>query len=136
MSLPTQVYVVGRQQIDMKFYSTHEKGNRIKGAMSKSMPCWWKQGFSGIRIPNFAGLPPTSPMPDIYWNGQLQPHFPRMGWQKVLPTDGPLRTQFGFFETWQLQVTSLQMSEIPHEGFHGQGGRSSPNRFLSTGEGT
>lgn len=54
MSLPTQVYVVGRQQIDMKFYSTHEKGNRIKGATSKSMPCWWKQA-SGIRIPNFAG---------------------------------------------------------------------------------
>lgn len=108
--------------------------------MSKSMPCWWKQDFSGIRIavtrPNFIGLPSTSPMPDIYWNDQLQPHFPRMGWQKALPTDGPLRPQFWFFETWQLQVTSLQMSEIPHKGFHGQGDGSSPNRFLSTGGGT
>lgn len=29
------VYVVGRQEIDMRFYSTQEKGNREKGAMSK-----------------------------------------------------------------------------------------------------
>lgn len=35
VSLPTQVYVVGKQEINMRFYSTRLKGKQEEGVISK-----------------------------------------------------------------------------------------------------
>lgn len=40
-----------------------------------------------VTRPNFAGLLPTSPMPDLYWNDPFHPHSSRMVKQKALPTE-------------------------------------------------
>ena len=96
---------------------------------------------SGNRIavtrPNFAGPPPTSSMPDLYRNGQLQPHSPRMVEQKALPTDDPLRPQLiRFFEMWQLQVTSLEQRcpKFCKKGFTVRGTDPAQTSFQVQGE--